>query len=194
MSRLLPGLDAGDAHGSQLLAVALTVVVTGLVLELVDLDLGALGVVDDLGGDLDGRQLGLVDGDVGPVDEEQRGQRQLSADQVGDLVDLEDVAHGHLVLPAALANDRVHRGTPCYQRAYGQSASLTRTGRTRERMRRGRTACPGYGPGAGKVKRIRAKSGKSPRVQPGEMRPDVASAVLRRGPQQLLVRLRVPAE
>src|SRR4051794_40313975 len=40
---LLPLLrDAGDAHLRQLLAVALTLVVTGLVLELVDADLRAL--------------------------------------------------------------------------------------------------------------------------------------------------------
>src|SRR3954454_18757559 len=131
MSCLLPGLDAGDAHERQLLTVSLALVVTGLVLELVDLDLGALGVVDDLSGDLDGRQLGLVDRDVGAIDEEERSQRQLAADHVRDLVDLEDVADGHLVLPAALANDSVHRELLAVSRV----RTSPRTGGTRERMR-----------------------------------------------------------
>src|SRR6266568_1509290 len=50
-------LDAGDLQDRQLLTVALTLVVAGLVLELVDADLRTLGLVDDLGGDRDLRQL-----------------------------------------------------------------------------------------------------------------------------------------
>src|ERR1700712_5080359 len=48
-------LDAGDFEHRQRLPVALPLVVAGLVLELVDADLRALGVLEDLAGD---RNLG----------------------------------------------------------------------------------------------------------------------------------------
>src|SRR5580704_7145164 len=47
---LLSDLDAGHAQRRQARAMALTAVVAGLVLEQVDLDLGALGLFNDLGG------------------------------------------------------------------------------------------------------------------------------------------------
>src|SRR3982750_4881254 len=46
-------LDAGDLDAGQLRAVALALLVPGLVLELLDDDLGAAQIGDDLGGHLD---------------------------------------------------------------------------------------------------------------------------------------------
>src|SRR5215211_7731577 len=107
--RLLPALDAGDLDLGQLLTVTLTLVVTGLVLELVDPDLRALGVGHDLTGDRERRELvGLV-GDVLAVDHEQRRQGEGVARLALELLDLDDVAHGHLVLLAAGLDDGVHR-------------------------------------------------------------------------------------
>src|SRR3712207_5798626 len=60
VSRLPALLDAGDAQDRQLLTVTLTLVVAGLVLELVDADLRALGVLEHLTGDGDlGQVVGL---------------------------------------------------------------------------------------------------------------------------------------
>ena len=69
---------------------------------------GPLVCVDDLGRDRDvGQRLASVVTAVA-VDEQERGQRDGVAGLAGDPVDLEDVADGDLVLPAAGADDRVH--------------------------------------------------------------------------------------
>src|SRR6185436_5304823 len=52
-----PLLDSGDLDAGQLGAVPLALLVSGLVLELLDDDLGSAQVGDDLGGHLDLRQV-----------------------------------------------------------------------------------------------------------------------------------------
>src|SRR5699024_4265634 len=60
--------DARDLQPGELLAVALALLVTGLVLVAEDADLLAAEVLDLLGGDLDLRELGLGGGDLVTVD------------------------------------------------------------------------------------------------------------------------------
>ena len=91
-------------------AVTLPLVIPGLVLELVDDDLRALGVGHDLAGNRD-RGKGV----------ERRGDRRAINEQDGrkgdgsswltlELLDLDDVTLGDLVLLAAGLDDRVHAG------------------------------------------------------------------------------------
>src|SRR6478609_11634635 len=70
-------LDTGDLQDRQLLTVSLTLVVTGLVLELVDTDLGALGVLEHLTGDRDLGQRGSVGSHGGAVDDQGDRQRHF---------------------------------------------------------------------------------------------------------------------
>src|SRR3954469_18657455 len=108
-----PRLGAGAPQGGQLLTVTLPLVVAGLVAELVDHDLGALAVVDDLGRDGGLAECRSVAGHrAGVVNEQHSGQRQRLAGRRGHAVDLERVADGNLVLMAASADDRVHSNAP----------------------------------------------------------------------------------
>src|SRR3954451_16615577 len=107
--QLLLGLDVGYLDAGQLLPVTLPLVVAGLVLELVNADLRALGLPDDLADDRHLGQLGRVGRDVVAVDDEQRGERELGSRLTVELLDLDDVADGDLVLLAAGLDDRVHR-------------------------------------------------------------------------------------
>src|SRR3954466_10856792 len=66
--------DVADDHVGQGLTVPLTLVVTGLVLELVDVDLRALAVAEDLTGHGDLGQGGRVAGDGVAVDQQDRRQ------------------------------------------------------------------------------------------------------------------------
>src|SRR5579875_3146111 len=95
MAGLLPSLDAGDPHRGQLRAVTLALVVAGLVLELVQDDLRALGLRDDLGGH-GGLGEGLTVGGhlAAVVDEEYGGQLHGLAGSGREPVDLERVADG----------------------------------------------------------------------------------------------------
>src|ERR1044072_1306601 len=106
--QLLLGLDVGYLDAGQLLPVTLPLVVAGLVLELVDPDLGTLGLLDDLAQHRHLGQLGRVGRDVVAVDDEQRGERELGPRLTVELLDLDDVADGDLVLLAAGLDDRVH--------------------------------------------------------------------------------------
>src|SRR5690625_5299361 len=118
-------LDAGDLDDRQLLPVALTLVVPGLVLELVDPDLGALGLLDDLAGDRDlGQRVG-IGGDGGTVDHEDRGQRHGAAGLALDLLDLDVVPLGDLLLLCAGLVDRVPRGLPLASRLCGPPGVAT---------------------------------------------------------------------
>src|SRR4051794_13774267 len=102
------GVDRGDLDLGVLLAVTLALLVAGLVLVLLDDDLGPLGGAEHLDG-----HAGLVEagrGDRVAVDRHHDGQRQRVADGRIGLVDLDDVAHGNLLLLAASAHDRVPRG------------------------------------------------------------------------------------
>src|SRR5690349_19130237 len=90
------GLDVGDLDLGVLLAVALALLVTRLVLELLDHDLRALGGAEHLGGHARLVELLGVRRDVVAVDHEDHGQRDLLTHAGRDLVDLDDVADGHL--------------------------------------------------------------------------------------------------
>src|SRR5918998_1102556 len=106
---LLPALDAGHLDAGQRLAVTLALVVAGLVLELVDPDLRTLGVLGDLAGHRYVGKLGRVGHQVVTVDEEDSGERERIAGHARELLDLDHVALGNLVLLAAGLDDRVHR-------------------------------------------------------------------------------------
>src|ERR1700751_1484688 len=69
--------DPGDLQDRQLLTMTLTLVVAGLVLELVDTDLGALGVLDHLAGHRDLGQRRGIRGDGGTVNDQGDRQRHL---------------------------------------------------------------------------------------------------------------------
>src|SRR3954469_9171034 len=92
------GLDVGDLDLGVLLAVALALLVTRLVLELLDHDLGALGGTEHLGGHRRLVELLGLGGDRVAVHDEDDGQGDRLAHAGGDLVDLDDVADGHLLL------------------------------------------------------------------------------------------------
>src|SRR6478609_4304924 len=109
---LLPGLDGRDARLRELLAVSLTLLVARLVLVLEDVDLRALGVLEDLGGDGDLGERARVGGHRAVVDEEHGGQGERVAGNTCLAVELDDVADSNLLLSAASTDDRVHRGTP----------------------------------------------------------------------------------
>src|SRR5215210_3894188 len=100
--------DVADHDVGEGLTVPLPLVVAGLVLELVDADLRALGVADDLAGHGHARQGLRVAGDGVAVDQEQRGEGDGVARLTGETVDREPVAHGHLVLAATGLDDCVH--------------------------------------------------------------------------------------
>src|SRR3954452_7677331 len=102
------GRDVGDLDLGVLLAVTLALLVAGLVLVLLDHDLRTLGGAEHLDG-----HDGLVEPGGGhrvAVDGHHDGQGERLADGHVGLVDLDDVAHGNLLLLAASAHDRVHRG------------------------------------------------------------------------------------
>src|SRR5262245_25682079 len=109
IARLLPARDADDLDLRQRLTVPLPLVVAGLVLELVNPDLGALGVRHELTGHLDLSQLGRVGDQALAVDEEHGRERHPVAGATIELLDLDHIALGDLVLLAAGLDDRVHR-------------------------------------------------------------------------------------
>jgi len=93
----------------QLLTVTLPLVVAGLVLELVDTDLGSLGVLEHLAGDRDLFQVLGGGGDLRAVDDQGDGQQDLGARLRLELLDLDHVSDGDLVLLAAGLDDCVRR-------------------------------------------------------------------------------------
>src|SRR4051794_2441192 len=106
------GDDTGDPHLGQRLAMPLTLVGTRLVLELVDHDLRALGVGDHFTGHRHLRQICGRRGDRAAIDDQNGRQSHGSAGLAVELLDLDDVAFGNLVLLAAGLDDRVHLGRP----------------------------------------------------------------------------------
>src|SRR5215212_1097606 len=100
--------DVADHDVGEGLTVPLPLVVAGLVLELVDADLRALAVADDLAGHGHARQGLRVAGDGVAVHQEQRGEGDGVARLTGETVDREPVAHGDLVLPSTGLHDCVH--------------------------------------------------------------------------------------
>src|ERR1700722_13066875 len=102
-------LDAGDLENRQLLTVALALVVTGFVLELVDTNLGALGVLKHLTGHRDLGKRGGIGSHGGTVDDQCNRQRHLGAGVGVELLDLDDVSDRDFVLLAAGLDDCVGR-------------------------------------------------------------------------------------
>src|SRR3954447_21813343 len=99
--------DVADHDVGEALTVPLTLVVAGLVLELVDLELGALAVPDDLAGHGHLGEGRHVAGDGVPVDQEQRREGDGVARLTGEAVDREPIADSHLVLAATGLHDCV---------------------------------------------------------------------------------------
>src|SRR6185369_13352680 len=118
-------LDTGDLEDRQRLTVTLALVIAGLVLELVDADLGALGVLEHLDGDGDLLQVLGVAGDLGAVNHEGDGQRDLGAGLAVEFLNLDHVTDGEFVLLAAGLDDcvRRHRSSALWARATGWCAS-----------------------------------------------------------------------
>src|SRR5690349_9368514 len=100
--------DVADHDVGQGLTVPLPLVVAGLVLELVDADLRALAVADDLAGHGDLGQRRRVTGDGLAVHQEDGRERDGVAGRTLEAVDRERVAHGHLVLAATGLHHCVH--------------------------------------------------------------------------------------
>ena len=88
----------------------LALLVPGLVLELLDDDLGSAQIGDDLGGHLDlGEVLGVVR-DLVTVDVEHRRELDVAVFVGRDAVEDDDRADLHLLLAAAGAHDCVNHG------------------------------------------------------------------------------------
>src|SRR3954451_13526968 len=100
--------DVADHDAGQGLTMPLPLVVAGLVLELVDVDLRALAVPDDLARHGDVRQSGRVAGDGLAVDQQDGRESDRVARRTRQAVDRERVAHGHLVLAATGLHHCVH--------------------------------------------------------------------------------------
>src|SRR3954466_14719605 len=88
--------DVADHDAGQGLTVPLPLVVAGLVLELVDVDLRALGVLDDLTGHGHLGQPPCAAGDGAAPDPQDGREGDLVAGRARQPVDRERVAHGHL--------------------------------------------------------------------------------------------------
>src|SRR5215204_3524340 len=100
--------DVADHDAGQGLTVPLPLVVAGLVLELVNVDLRALAVLDDLTGHGHLRQGRCVAGDGLAVDQQDGREGHRVTGCACKAVDRERVAHGHLVLAATGLHHCVH--------------------------------------------------------------------------------------
>src|ERR671917_1294892 len=100
--------DVADHDAGQGLTVPLPLVVAGLVLELVDADLRALAVLEDLAGHGHLGQGRGVAGDGVAVDQQDRRQGDAVAGRALQAGDCERVAHGHLVPAATRPHHCVH--------------------------------------------------------------------------------------
>ena len=92
--------------------MALTLLVTSLVLVLQDIDLRALTLLNDFCGDRNLLQVGSLGLNIGAIDEQNRGESYGRAWLTLDLLDLDEVTFSNLVLLAAGLDDRVNRGLP----------------------------------------------------------------------------------
>src|SRR5699024_10840614 len=90
--------------------------VTLLVVELVNADLLALGVLDDLAAHAGLAERIRIRGQVRPVHDERDRKIDRSTGLRLDLLDLDEVTNGDLVLLAARFDDRVHGGLPLSSR------------------------------------------------------------------------------
>src|SRR3954453_14823628 len=100
--------DVADHDAGQGLTVPLPLVVAGLVLELVDVDLRALAVLDDLAGHGHAGQRLRVGGDGVAVDQQQGRKGDGVTGLPAQAVDGERVTDSHLVLRSTGLDDCVH--------------------------------------------------------------------------------------
>src|SRR3712207_179754 len=100
--------DVADHDAGQGLTVPLALVVAGLVLELVDVDLRALAVLDDLAGHGHAGQRLRVGGDGVAVDEQHGREGDGVTGLPVQAVDGENVTNTHLVLRSTGLDDCVH--------------------------------------------------------------------------------------
>src|SRR5690606_28129909 len=107
-------LDAGDLDARELLTVALALLVAGLVLVLLDDDLRAAEVIQNLGRDRDLRQRIGVGRHGVAVDEEDGGQLDRLTLGSLDTIERDDRADLDLLLPATGANNCVNHVDTCF--------------------------------------------------------------------------------
>src|SRR3954453_8377737 len=100
--------DVADHDAGQGLTVPLPLVVAGLVLELVDVDLRALAVLDDLAGHGPARERLRIGGDGVAVDQQDGREGDGVAGLPAQAVDGERVTDTHLVLRSTGLDDCVH--------------------------------------------------------------------------------------
>src|ERR1700712_1015795 len=109
---VLPSADRGDADAGELLAVALALLVPGLVLELLDDDLLAAQVAEDLRGHRHLGELGRLMGDLLTVDEEHRRELHRAVLPCRDAVERHHGADLDLLLAPTGAHDRIDHFEP----------------------------------------------------------------------------------
>src|SRR3954468_21340491 len=101
-------VDCPDDHAGQGLTVPLPLVVAGLVLELVDVDLRALAVLDDLAGHGHAGERLRIGGDGVAVDQQDGRKGDGVTGLPAQAVDGERVTDTHLVLRSTGLDDCVH--------------------------------------------------------------------------------------
>src|SRR5690606_5997498 len=105
-------LDTGDLDASQVLTVTLALLVASLVLVLLDDDLGAAELVQDLSGNRNLRELLSVGGHGVAVDQEERGELNRLALLRLLTIEGHDSADLDLFLPATGAHNCVDHVIP----------------------------------------------------------------------------------
>src|SRR3954454_15419980 len=117
-------LDAGDLDARELLAVALALLVAGLVLELLDVDLRAAEILQDLGGHGDLGQGVGVGGDLVTVDQQHRRELDLAVLAGLDTVHRHDGADLDLLLSATGAHNCVNHLSVPFRRGTAPGAAV----------------------------------------------------------------------
>ena len=102
------GLDLGDLQTGKLLTMTLEATIALTLVELEDELLLALELLDDLSSDLSLRKLGRIGNDLLAVVEEDNREGDLGANLAVDLLDVQNIIGGDLILLAASCNDCVH--------------------------------------------------------------------------------------
>src|SRR5690625_5792329 len=119
--------DARDLQPGQLLAVALALLVPGLVLVAEDPDLVAAEVLDLVGGDLHLGELVLGGGDLVTVNQQHWSEIDAVARLACHAVDHDGVTDRHLLLTTACADDCVHHVTaPSWFGSFCSTSHATR--------------------------------------------------------------------
>src|SRR5581483_10098950 len=101
-------VDAGDLHFQLRLTMADLLVIALAALVLDGVDLGPADGADDVGGDARPADQRRADLGLAFAGDEQHAVEGQVLGVAGLAVDANHIAAGHLVLPAAFFNDRVH--------------------------------------------------------------------------------------